>query len=110
VNFVNTDVLQLFQSYEWPGNIRELENVIEAAIHLTKGEGITIASLPPYLLKSFNDKPRKKVTYKEEMEAAEKRILEKALKTCNFDKLQAAKSLEMSKSSFYDKLKKYDLH
>jgi transcriptional regulator with PAS, ATPase and Fis domain len=110
VNFVNTDVLQLFQSYEWPGNIRELENVIEAAIHLTKGEGITIASLPPYLLKSFNDKPRKKITYKEEMEAAEKRILEKALKTCNFDKLQAAKSLEMSKSSFYDKLKKYDLH
>jgi len=43
------DVLEYFENYKWPGNIRELENVVERAVTLSKGKKITIAELPTYL-------------------------------------------------------------
>ena len=43
------DVLDYFESYKWQGNIRELENVVERAVTLSKGKKITIAELPTYL-------------------------------------------------------------
>ena len=43
------DVLDYFENYKWNGNIRELENVIERAVTLSKGKKITIAELPTYL-------------------------------------------------------------
>ena len=47
------DVLNYFENYKWQGNIRELENVVERAVTLSKGKKITIAELPSYL---FPDK------------------------------------------------------
>jgi DNA-binding NtrC family response regulator len=47
------DVLDYFENYKWQGNIRELENVVERAVTLSKGKKITIAELPSYL---FPDK------------------------------------------------------
>ncbi|MFQ6038960.1 MAG: sigma-54-dependent transcriptional regulator, partial [Candidatus Aminicenantales bacterium] len=46
---VSEDVLELLESYDWPGNIRELENLIERAVVLTKTKLITRDSLPPFL-------------------------------------------------------------
>jgi DNA-binding NtrC family response regulator len=43
------DVLEYFENYKWQGNIRELENVVERAVTLSKGKKITIAELPTYL-------------------------------------------------------------
>jgi DNA-binding NtrC family response regulator len=43
------DVLEYFENYKWQGNIRELENVVERAVTLSKGKKITIAELPSYL-------------------------------------------------------------
>ena len=43
------DVLDYFENYKWNGNIRELENVVERAVTLSKGKKITIAELPSYL-------------------------------------------------------------
>lgn len=108
VSHVCEEVMQLFSSYSWPGNIRELENVIEAAIHLTKEETVTLDSLPPYLLKQKQHKPYS-ISFKEEMDTAEKRLLQKALQASDFDKIEAAKLLNMSKSSFYEKIKKHNL-
>lgn len=108
VSHVCEEVMQLFSSYSWPGNIRELENVIEAAIHLTKEETVTLDSLPPYLLKQ-KEHNSYSISFKEEMDAAEKRILQKALQASDFDKIEAAKLLNMSKSSFYEKVKKHNL-
>ncbi len=108
VNQISPEVMNLFLSYHWPGNIRELENVIEAAIHLTKEEVITLDALPPYLTSNRNPTPKGR-TYREEMEDAEKRILSRALTENNYDRLLAASSLNISKSSFYEKIKKYGL-
>jgi transcriptional regulator with PAS, ATPase and Fis domain len=43
------DVLDHFENYKWPGNIRELENVVERAVTLSKGKKITMSELPTHL-------------------------------------------------------------
>ncbi len=50
------DALELFNSYPWPGNIRELENVVERAVALEKGKFITTKSLSSELVYNISDK------------------------------------------------------
>ncbi|HLP61572.1 MAG TPA: sigma-54 dependent transcriptional regulator [Candidatus Deferrimicrobium sp.] len=53
---VEKDVLELFNSYPWPGNIRELENVVERAVALEKGKFVTTKSLSSELVYNITDK------------------------------------------------------
>lgn len=105
---IDDEVMTILQVHQWPGNLRELENVIEAAIHLTTGEKIEIGSLPDYLV----DDPKLLIgqkSLKEILEDTEKRVLTKTLHKYNDDKQLAAKALGISKSSMYEKLKKLKL-
>ncbi|MDM5339799.1 sigma 54-interacting transcriptional regulator [Fictibacillus enclensis] len=100
------DVAGLFDSHNWPGNARELENVIEAAVHLCHGERITKDALPDYL-KEVSVLSLGKRSLKEIMEETEKRVLQAALREHHGDRLKTAKTLGIGKTSLYDKLKKY---
>ncbi|MCG3419765.1 sigma-54 interaction domain-containing protein [Oceanobacillus jordanicus] len=103
------EVLECFMHYQWPGNIRELENVIESAVHLTSKETIGTDDLPAHLLR---EAPLNHPTddLKVILEKTEKQAIQNALKKCNGDKIQAAKMLNVGKSSFYEKVKKYGLN
>lgn len=105
---IDEDVIERFNQYSWPGNIRELENVIEASIHLTNKEVITLESLPDYL-KESSLFPVGKKKLKEIIEETERRILLQSLAKFDNNKLEAAKALGISKSSLYEKLKKYEI-
>ncbi|MFS0822332.1 sigma-54 interaction domain-containing protein [Bacillus sp. 1P02SD] len=108
ITAIDDEVMNILHVHQWPGNLRELENVIEAAIHLTVGEKIEIHSLPDYLV---ND-PKLLIgqkSLKEILEDTEKRVLMKTLHKYNNDKQLAAKALGISKSSMYEKLKKLNL-
>ena len=105
---IEEDVIERFNQYSWPGNIRELENVIEASIHLTNKEVIALESLPDYL-KESSLFPVGKKKLKEIIEETERRILLQSLAKFNNNKLEAAKALGISKSSLYEKLKKYEI-
>lgn len=96
------EALQRLINYDWPGNVRELENVIERAITLCESRIIYSEHL-----KLGYEQP--KITMKEQLEAEEKRILETTLSKYSGDKAKAMEELDISKSTFYEKLKKYEI-
>ena len=53
---LDEEVIEKFLQYSWPGNIRELENLIEATVHLTNKERIGLKDLPDHF--SFDDGKR----------------------------------------------------
>ncbi|MCA1032451.1 sigma 54-interacting transcriptional regulator [Bacillus timonensis] len=108
IRTIEEEVMNIFYCHAWPGNLRELENVIEAAIHLTNGEKITKEALPDYLIGDPKLLIGQK-SLKEILEDTEKRVLEKTLQQYSNDKLEAAKALGISKSSMYEKVKKYEI-
>jgi PAS domain S-box-containing protein len=106
---IESSVMEILKSYSWPGNIRELENVIEAAVHLTKGEQITLDSLPDYLqtqtaIYRFNNKKLKDI-----VEETEKWVLMQSLDRNKDDKVLVGRELGISRSTLYEKLNKYGL-
>ncbi len=56
LNTISADALEAMRAYKWPGNIRELENVVERAFIIESGEQITLKSLPDNLTKASSDK------------------------------------------------------
>ncbi|GIO06734.1 hypothetical protein J31TS6_27620 [Brevibacillus reuszeri] len=101
---VENSVEKLFEQYEWPGNIRQLRNVIECGMIMAETGRISIADLPEELLKKADEGDR--ITLDQ---AAEKTELERTLRQTNGNKSQAARMLGISRSGFYEKLKKYQL-
>ena len=111
--------LKVLKSYKYPGNIRELRNIVEYAVHVCPDELITEKHLPDYLwhsLKEETEQPQKPVSdfknNKEEnfnwSEFEKQRIIE-ALISCGGKKSEAAKKLCWSRSTLWRKLKKYGL-
>jgi len=108
ITSIEEGMFEVFAQHSWPGNIRELENVIEAAVHFANGETITVEALPEYLRTNASYDFHGK-TLKQLMEEAEKNILQKCLTQCQNDKLKAARLLGISKSAMYEKIKKYEI-
>ncbi|MBR5315597.1 MAG: sigma 54-interacting transcriptional regulator [Firmicutes bacterium] len=96
------EALQKMISYNWPGNVRELENVIERAVMLCDSNII----YGEHLRIGKGNIPR---TMKEMLAKEEERILEMTLLKYNGNKQKAMEELDMSRSIFYDKLKKYNI-
>jgi PAS domain S-box-containing protein len=107
---IHGEVYQIFAEYHWPGNIRELENVLERALNLVDGDEIAIKHLPYHLQKDLRgeirlgDKPLREI-----INEFEKEHIIKALEECNYDCLKAAKILGIGKSTIYDKIMKYNI-
>jgi len=96
------EALQKMISYNWPGNVRELENAIERAITLCDTDIIYSEHLKI-------GKGTIPTTMKEMLAKEEERILEMTLLKYNGDKNKAMAELDMSKTVFYEKLKKYNI-
>lgn len=95
------EAMNMIISYDWPGNVRELENVIERAITVCEGSLIYAEHLT--MRKSEN----REKSLKARIEMDEKRIIEEALVRHHGDRKEVIKELELSKSVFYMKVKKY---
>lgn len=106
---INEQAKKALQHYSWPGNIRELENVMErAANYVWEGE-IGIENLPEQLLK-FESKPLAAYSsYRSSLIDFEKEMLLDVLKKTNGNKSAAARLMNLSRSAFYDRLAKYNL-
>jgi PAS domain S-box-containing protein len=103
-------VLRIFESYEWPGNIRELANVIEQSIASTKDGLIDLENLPPRLFApSQSSLFSSKASLKDLRAKSEKKIILEALKMADGNKVKTARLLRIHRSGLYQKLRKYDL-
>ncbi|WP_226670226.1 sigma-54 interaction domain-containing protein [Metabacillus litoralis] len=108
ISLIHEDVMNTFLHYHWQGNIRELENIIEAAIHLAKSDVITLEAIPDYI-KEKTIYHSRATSLKEMLIEEEKNILLSTLKKFEGDKRKAAKALGISKSSIYDKIQKHHI-
>ncbi len=106
------EVKEALLKYSWPGNIRELKNLMERICIFSNGEKVVLEDLPPYIIKNrpvrskldIGIKPLKQVK-----EEAEKEVIKKALETYNKNLKEIAKVLEIDLSSLYRKIKQYNL-
>ncbi len=119
VSEISPTAIEVLKHYHWPGNIRELANLIERAFNLIEKEAvITLDHLPYYVKKHMKDKEKEKVeetknntekTLKEIIEEVEKQSIAETLMTMDGNKYQTAKKLGISRTSLYEKIKKYNL-
>lgn len=101
----DNDTMQLFQSYSWPGNLRQMKNVIKYATLLATGRYITRKELPEELtenLPSYTNIQLKNVEH-------ERDLIRKALQECGNNKTRAAQLLGIDRKTLYNKLKIYQL-
>jgi DNA-binding NtrC family response regulator len=104
---VSDEVMKIIQNHPWPGNIRQLKNVIERAVVLTKGRLITLKGLPEEFLslQEQNETFSKKTLKDLEIQA-----IKKALQECKGNKSKAATMLGISRKTIYKKLDEFQLN
>lgn len=101
------ETIRLFQSYSWPGNLRQMKNVIRYATLLAKGRYITCAELPDELQESQRTKAQPVSQLKDESHEID--LIRKALIECNNNKTRAAQLLGIDRKTLYNKLKLYHI-
>jgi transcriptional regulator with PAS, ATPase and Fis domain len=102
------EVMDVFTSYSWPGNLRELENMINASTYLSNENQVSLSSLPEYMKAGTLYNVESK-TLKEIIDDTERSVLEQSLKRFQHDRKKMAAALGISKSTMYEKLNKYNL-
>jgi PAS domain S-box-containing protein len=107
VRGVDPKVMSLFQNYAWPGNIRELERVLEYAFVFVKGTVITKDLLPE--LESPHPRPAAPARLPRQRWDSERLLIQKALHQARGNREAAARALGISRSSLWRKMKAYDL-
>lgn len=110
INRISPSVVQVLQSLEWRGNIRELENTIERAVLLSSGETFTKDLLGfPFCGVSETCDDRLPVSLKQVVEEAEKLAIVQALDETTGNRTAAAKRLGIGRRTLYDKIVAYGI-
>jgi transcriptional regulator with PAS, ATPase and Fis domain len=113
---ISDDVLRLFEQYDWKGNIRELEHVIERACVMSSTSILTIKDFDFLLPRIFKNNDSNSISSTEESLSlekqkshAEKETIIKVLINAEGNKTLAAKILKINRSTLYDKMKQYNI-
>jgi two-component system response regulator HydG len=109
---VSDEALRLMLQYDWPGNVREMENCLERASAMSSGPLLHSADLPSPLQNSAQEQMqqnRPAASRIVPISELERRAILEALARLNGDKLEAARLLGIGKTTLYRKLKEYRL-
>ncbi len=110
VKEVSDEAFKLLSRYNWPGNIRELENVIERCVVIINSNVINAEALPEYII-NFNESALDKDIgdLNKAVDSAEKTMIIKALKECGGNRTKTSELLGISRRSLHRKIIKYSI-
>jgi len=108
---ISAPALEILTEYDFPGNIRELENIIERAIILEKGDSLTVGSLPANLGQTKNHPGGNlsEFAFKDAKDKFEEQYIREVLKKAKGNISQAAKLSGMDRTNFKQKMVKYGI-
>lgn len=123
---LSPEVIQVFMSYDWPGNIRELVHTVEVLVSLADSTVVTLKDFPPHLHKFTTTKmdvdrlpsapeSRPVIFYEAQRNVRDRladqeiMMIQNAIREAGGNKQMAAKKLGIHRSTLYQKLKKYQL-
>ena len=107
---VSNEVSLIFKRYGWPGNLRELKNIIKRGVLLSKGDVIEKDSLPEELIEDLREQPtRPEYDLKSLHETNEKELIIKTLHDLKNNKSKVARALNIDRKTLYLKMSKYGI-
>ena len=104
---VSPKTVQLLKSYSWPGNVRQLENILECAVNLLDGTVITPRDLPEIVTGTPSENEIKSM--RELLVDTEKDAIIKVLNFTNGKKAKTARLLKISRSNLYERMNRLNL-
>jgi two-component system response regulator HydG len=106
-------VITIFKSYPWPGNIREIRNVIRRSVLLTKGEAVSSDTLPQEMVSTSGNTMINHVYYGDDLKEAIDKIeyekIKDVLEKVKYNKTKAAQLLNIDRKTLYNKLKQFNI-
>ena len=97
------NTLQVLMDFDWPGNVRQLENAVSHAVIVCQADVIGRKHLPRFL------KDKSEETFSTSLAEQERRLILRVLKESNWNKHDAARRLKLSRSTLYSKIRRYNL-
>ncbi len=105
---INHRAMSLLQNYDWPGNVRQLRNVLEGTIVMTQGE-ITVADLPDDIRNEEGNVQYVKIPASTSLRDAERDLIQAALIHYGGNRAQTARSLGLGRKTLYRKMEEFSL-
>lgn len=109
VNSFSDEYLAVLKQHNWPGNIRELKNMIERSVILSSGEQLSVDTLPAELCAASGTSEKGKTLSAFDLASAEKGHIQKVIHYTNGNKTEAAKLLNIALTTLYRKLEEYKI-
>lgn len=110
VKTISAEAKELLLKYDWPGNLRELKNVIKRMVLLSPTETAEVDSLPEEMFISINQLPKPNTSdLKAINEINEKALIMETLAKVKYNKSKAAKLLNIDRKTLYSKMDRYDI-
>ncbi|OPX36652.1 MAG: Fis family transcriptional regulator [Desulfobacteraceae bacterium 4484_190.2] len=105
ISGISPDALNILMSYDYPGNVRELENIIEHGCVLCPGSLIRAKDIPDWLRP-----PSKEISAASSLDEVEKQFIISVLEKNNWKRLAAARELKIHKTTLFRKMKKLNIN
>ncbi|RLA89534.1 MAG: hypothetical protein DRG34_03680 [Deltaproteobacteria bacterium] len=99
----SSSAMQALLDHDWPGNVRQLENAISHAVILAQGAVVEGRHLPQFLKQVTEEPPSTSLAENE------RRLILAVLQECSWNKHEAARQLQISRSTLYSKIRRYNL-
>jgi DNA-binding NtrC family response regulator len=109
VESVSREAMDVLLKYEYPGNVRELENIVHRAVVLARGPVVTTADLPLHVAELRSEGQRPPASFVERVAQFERELILEALERASGVQTRAARELGMSERHLRYKLRKYGL-